>query len=54
MSKKHKNIYTVLNYTEDLLILAPTVTGCISISAFDSLAGMPLGIANFAVGLKSV
>ena len=29
-----------------------TVSGCLSISAFASLVGFPLGIASFAVGLK--
>ena len=30
MSKKHKNVYRNLNYTEHLLILISTITGCLS------------------------
>ena len=37
MSKKHKKVYTTLNYIEHFLILASTITGCVSISAFASL-----------------
>ena len=29
-----------------------TVPGCVSISAFASLVGIPLGIASYAEGLK--
>ena len=35
MSKKHKMVYTTLNYIEHLLILASKIIGCISVSAFD-------------------
>ena len=31
MSKQHKNVFGVLNFIEHLLILVPTVTGCVSI-----------------------
>ena len=41
-----------MNYTEHLLILASTVTGCISIFAFASLVGIPIGITSLAIGLK--
>ena len=51
-SKKHKKVCTDLNYIEYLLILASTVTGCVSISTFASLVGIPIGIASSAVGLK--
>ena len=51
-SKKHKKIYRVLNYTEHLLILISTVTGCISISAFVSLVGILVGITRPVIGLK--
>ena len=37
LSKKHKNVYTTLNYIEHFLILASPITGCVSISAFASL-----------------
>ena len=32
--------------------LASTITGCISISAFASLIGIPIGITSSAIGLK--
>ena len=44
MSKKHKKVCTVLSYIEHLLILASTVTRCVSISAFDSLVGIHVGM----------
>ena len=34
MSRKHKKVCTTLNYIEQFLILASTITGCISISVF--------------------
>ena len=34
------------------VILASTITGCISISAFVSLLGIPIGITNSTIGLK--
>ena len=37
---------------EHLLIFASIITGCVSISAFVSLAGISVGIGSFAVGLK--
>ena len=52
ISKKHKKIYATLNYIEHLLILASTITGCISISDFTSLSGIPIGIMSSAIGLK--
>ena len=42
MSRKHKKVCTALNYTQHYLILAFTITGFISISAFDSLLGIPI------------
>ena len=32
--------------------LASKITGCISISAFASLIGIPIGITNSTIGLK--
>ena len=29
MSKKHKNVCTILNYMENFVVLASTITGCI-------------------------
>ena len=52
MSKKHKKACTTLNYIEHFLILASTITGCVSISAFASLIGIPIGITSSAIGLK--
>ena len=49
MSMKHKK---VLNYIEHLIILISAVTGCILISAFASLVGIPVGITSSAIGLK--
>ena len=33
-------------------MLASTITGCISISTFTSLIGIPIGIASAATGLE--
>ena len=52
MSKKHKKLCTTLNYIEHFVILASTITGCVSFSAFASLAGIPVGITSSAIGLK--
>ena len=52
MSRKHKKICITLNCIKHFLILASTITGCISISAFVSLIGIPIGITNSAIGLK--
>ena len=52
MSRKHKNVCATLNHIEHFLILASSITGCISISGFASLLGIPIGITSSAVGLK--
>ena len=52
MSKKHKKVCTALNYIEHVLVLGSTITGCISISAFVSFVGIPIGITSSAIGLK--
>ena len=52
MSKKHKKVCSTLDYIERFLVLASTITGCISISAFASLLGIPIGITSSAMGLK--
>ena len=52
MSKKHKNICTTLNYIDHFLILAFMITEFISISAFASLLGIPIGITSSAIGLE--
>ena len=51
MSKKHKKVWTTLNYIQHFLILGSTIAGCISISAFASLVGIPIGITNSPIGL---
>ena len=52
MTEKHKKICTTLNCIEHFIILASSVTGYISISAFCSLIGVPIGINSYAIGLK--
>ena len=48
MSKKHQKACSALNYIQHLLILAFAATGCVSISTFASLVGIPIGIASSA------
>ena len=52
MRRNHKKVCTTLNYFEQFLILPSTITGCISISAFASLLGVPIGITSSVIGLK--
>ena len=52
VSKNHKMVCTTLNYIEHFVILASTITGCISISSFASFSGIPIEITNSAIGLK--
>ena len=52
MSKKHKKSFKVLNYIDHLLIVISAITGCVSISSFASLVGVPIGITSSAIGLK--
>ena len=52
MSRKHKNGCTTINYIEHFLIWTSIITDCISISAFVSLIGIPIGIRRSAIGLK--
>ena len=52
MNEKYKKVYAALNYSEHFLILSSTITGQISISAFASLFGIPLGFTSSAIGLK--
>ena len=52
ISKKHRNLCTILSYIERFLILGFTITGCISVSAFASLVDIPIGIASSAIWLK--
>ena len=50
ISKNHKKICTTLNNIEYFLILASTITGYVSISAFASLIGIPIGIMSSVIG----
>ena len=52
ISKKHRKVFPTLNYIAHFLILAPTITGCVSISVFASLLGISIGITSTAVELK--
>ena len=52
MSKKHKKAFTTINYIKHFPILASEITGCISISAFAFLIGIPKRITSSAIGLK--
>ena len=49
ISEKYKKTCKYLHYVENLLILASTVTGCVSIFAFASLVCVPVGITSSAV-----
>ena len=52
MSKKLKKRCRVLNYIDHLLIAISTIAGCVSISPFAFLVGIPIGITSSASGLK--
>ena len=52
MRKKYKNVCRVLNYMDHSLFVISTFNGCVSISAFASLVGIPIGITNFSIGLE--
>ena len=45
-------VRSVEKHIEHILILASVVTGCISISIFASLLGIPIGTASSAIRLK--
>ena len=53
MSKKHKKVWTTLNYIEDFIILASTITGYVSISPFASLIGILIGIMSSTIRSKT-
>ena len=53
MSKKHKKPCRVLNYIDHSFIVISTITGCVSISAFASLVGIPIGITSSETELKT-
>ena len=41
-----------MNYIEHLLIAISAISGCVSISAFASIVGIPIGITSSKKGLK--
>ena len=49
MSKNHKQACTTLNYNKNFLILTFTIAGCISISTFAFLLGIPIGLNICAI-----
>ena len=53
MSKKHKKVCIILSYIDHSLIVISTITECVSISAFASLVGIPIGITSSTIGLKT-
>ena len=52
MSEKHKKMCQNLNYFENFLVFISAVTGCVSISTFSSLVGVPAEVVSSAVRLK--
>ena len=52
MANKHKKVCRVLSDIVHSLIVISTITGCVFISAFASLVGIPIGIASSTIGLK--
>ena len=52
ISEKYEKTCKQISYVEHLLILAWTVTGCVSFSAFDSLVSISVDIRSFALGIK--
>ena len=52
MSKKHKKVFTLIKYIEQFLILVSASRGCVPISAFTFLVGIPKKITSSRIGLK--
>ena len=52
MSKKYKNVCRILNKIDHLLIVISTNNRCITISAFASLVGIPIGVTSSEIRLK--
>ena len=52
MSEKPKKVCRALNYFEHFLVFVSYVSVCVSISAFASLVGVPVGVTSSAVGIK--
>ena len=52
IKEKYKKTCKHLNNFDHLLVLVSTVTICVPIFAFTSLAAIPIGITSSTVGLK--
>ena len=52
ISKKHKKVSAILNCTDNFIILVSRFPGCISISAFASLLGIPIRNTSSAMSSK--
>ena len=51
MSKKHRHFSAILYYTEHFCMFVSEKNGCVSISSFDSLVGIFIGITSSAIRL---
>ena len=54
MIKKHEKVCITLNCIGHFLILASKITGCVFISAFSSMIGIPIEILSSWIKLKFV
>ena len=54
MSKKNKKVCRVFNYISHSFIVFSIITGCVSISDFASLVGIPIVITSSAIPLEFV
>ena len=52
MSEIYRKTCKYLNYIANVLILASTITACVSISAFASLVDINVGITSSSVGIS--
>ena len=52
MSRRHKKVCKNLDYIDHFLIFLTAVSSCVSISVFNSLVAVLVGITSSAVGLK--
>ena len=52
MSEKQKKMCRALNYFKHFLVSVSVVSGCVSVSAFASLFGVPVGIRISVVGME--
>ena len=51
-SEKYEKTCKYINYVANLLILASTISSCISIFVFASLVLVPVGITSSSVGIN--